>query len=197
MKPMKTGKNILFTTIILFAAFALTEKNAHSEELFFTYVGPSVSYNYNFVKYQDWIIDKNDTVNYRNSGFTGGIFTQIFVGRISGEMSLNLEYDLLSGSPDLTMYHLTWTGIGKFAFYQTTKWSISGGLGVYLETPPATNSYDGGGAIITSGFNYKIGENQLISTDIYSSFGNFGLGQDSSKINVGVKVAYGFKVGRI
>lgn len=121
----------------------------------------------------------------------------IFVRRFIGEFEIEYINNFSSGKPDVAVQHLIYTGIGKYSHPVNDIISITGGLGVYLETPPANKSYEGGGLNAAIGAVFDLTREWKIIADVLCRYGYFGLGDDSSKFSIGAKIGVVYKVGRI
>jgi hypothetical protein len=199
---MKTIKNIqkliILSVFIIF--FAVDLKAAKEEsELYFTYVGPTMGGGINQIAYRGWSSDSDTRISKVISGyyFSSGGVMDIFVNNFIGEFSLEYMYNSSSGKPDVSVQHLIYTGTGKYAFAINDMLALTCGLGAYLETPPASKGYHGGGLNGSIGAVYDWSRDWKIIFDVVSRYGYFGLGDDSSKFSLGAKIGLVYRVGRI
>ena len=191
--------------IILIFLFAVLKFDAAAQvvkeegELYFTYVGPSIGGGRNQIAYRGWSSESNARESKLISGnyINGGFILDIFVKNMIGEFGLDYVNNFSSGKPDVSVQHLMLTSAGKFAYSLNNFSALTCGVGVYLETPPASRSYRGGGLNGVIGAVFDISRDWKIIFDFVCRYGFFGIGDDSSKLSLGGKIGVVYKVGRI
>lgn len=186
--------------ILLFIIFYFNGSyKADAEELFFTYIGPTIGAGMNQIAYRGWSSDSDTRVSRVITGYyvNGGCLFDIFVRNFIGEFSLDYIYNHSSGEPEVSLYHLIYTGTAKYAFAVNPVLSLTCGLGAYLETQPSNKSYSGGGLNGAIGTVYDASRDWKIIFDVTTRYGYFGRGDDSSKFSLGAKIGMVYKVGRI
>ncbi len=185
--------------IIIFLFLFITPLAAAEEELYFTYIGPVIGFGMNKISYSGWSQDTNTRISADKKGYflSGGCQMDIFVRRFIGEFEIEYINNFSSGKPDVNVQHLIYTGIGKYSYPLSDTMAVTGGLGVYLETPPANKSYKGGGLNAALGAIFDIKREWKIVADVLFKYGSFGLGDSSSKFSIGAKIGVVYKVGRI
>lgn len=170
-------------------------------ERFSTYTGITLGGGINQIEYTDWFTDHQETANIGGSYYSGGILFAVFVRELIGEFSLQYianANDSVEGGKDTSVQHLLYTFTGKYAYPLGTGFFATCGFGLYMETPPATSSYDGGGgAAITLGCILDMSSDWKMIFDFNGRYGQFGMGQDSTKLSYGINVGVVYNVGRI
>jgi len=184
----------LFLLLLLFTGVVNAQEIREDESLNYTYLGPALSFGYNQVEYTDWF--QTETKTKKMSGYTlsGGLALNIFADNLCGDFQLKYVYNQL----DFSLTYLESSISGKYFYPLNNLISIGGGLGLYFESPPSNQTYNGSAGI-------QIPVSLLINTspasklfvDIYSRLGSFGIGQNAQSISAGVNVGFIFKVGRI
>jgi len=172
-----------------------------AEEHFFTYMGITLGGGINQIEYTDWFTDHQETANISGTYYSGGLLCAVFVRELVGEFSMQYianANDTVEGGKDTSVQHLLYTFTGKYAYPLGTRFFATGGIGLYIETPPATGSYDGGGGpLLTIGGIVNLSPDWKIIFDLQGRYGQFGMGQDSTKLSYGINVGVVYNVGRI
>jgi len=174
---------------------------AEEEELFFTYIGPTLGAGTNQIAYRRWSQSSDSRESSVVSGYfiSGGFLLNIYVRNFIGEFALEYMADQNSKESDISVMHLIYTSQAKYSYSLNDMFSLTCGLGAYLETPPSTKRFDSGGGIAGS-FGFIIDFNRefkLVVDTPVCRYGYFGVGDDSSKLSFGVKIGMVYKVGRI
>ncbi len=188
---------LLFVIIFYFTPDLKAAKE--EEELFFTYIGPTIGGGTNQIAYRGWSSDSNTRVSKMISGYyvSGGCSLDIFVRNFIGELTLEYINNFSSGKPDVSVQHLIYTGTFKYSFALNNAFALTCGIGAYMETPPATRSYNGGGVNGTIGAVFDVSRDWKVIFDFVTRYGRFGMGDDSSKFSLGAKIGAVYKIGRI
>jgi hypothetical protein len=188
---------ILLVIVFLFAGDLKAAKE--EEELFFTYIGPTLGGGINQIAYRGWSSDSNTRISKVISGYyvSSGCLLDIFVKYFIGELSLEYINNFNSGKPDVSVQHLIYTGTAKYSFAVNDAFALTCGVGAYLETPPSDKSYNGGGLNGTIGAVFDASHDWKIVFDMITRYGRFGMGDDSSKFSLGAKIGAVYRVGRI
>ncbi len=186
-----------FRTIIISVILLLPYAQLNGEELFFTYAGLSFSGGIDRIEYKDWFQDelKRDTKNVTGVYYSGGVILNIYVKNMIGELEVLYISNI---NDEIPVSHILYNAAGKYSFELNKKFSLTAGLGLYLETPPASKSYNSGGGFTgLAGVVYSLSWDWKLVFDINARSGHFGIGEDSTRISSGVKLAFMYKVGRI
>ena len=190
----RTGILTLFF-ILLLSLTALNAQEIRDEEsLNFTYLGPVLSFAYNQVEYTDW--DGDSTEKEKMSGYiySGGASLNIFADDLCGDFQMKYAYNQL----DTALTSIEFSAAGKYFYKMNNSIALGAGLGLYLDMPFSTKDNNGSAGI-------QLPLTLLVNTtpdtklffDIFSRYGSFGKGQNTSSISAGVNVGFIFKVGRI
>ena len=184
---------IIYVIIILTASPCMLA----AEELFFTYAGVTAGWGIDNIEYKDWFADEAETRTRKCSGtyLTGGAILNIFVNQFIGEFSL--EYINIFND-EVPVSHMIYSATGKYSYQVIELLALTAGAGLYLETPPASRSYNSGGGINGAiGSVYNIDRELKIIFDLTARYGSFGVGEDSTRYSYGAKLGIVYKVGRI
>lgn len=192
-------QKIIILLIIIFSFAADLKAAKEEEELFFTYIGPTIGGGTNQIAYRGWSSDSNTRVSRVLTGYyvSGGCLLNIYVKYFIGEFTLEYINNFNSGKPDVSVQHLIYTGTFKYAFAVTDAFALTCGVGAYMETPPASKGYNGGGLNGSLGSVFDVSRDWKIVFDLVARYGRFGLGDDSSKFSLGAKIGAVYRVGRI
>jgi hypothetical protein len=191
----------LLLSVLVFATlsaplFALEEKQK-SRDLIYTFIGPVMTGGFNYLYHSDWFSDKNrqEQRDYTGSFVSGGFIINIFMDQFTGDFSMQYMHNFNEPGE---LYHLFYTVNGKWLWKVSEPFHITMGLGLYFETPPSNEDYNGaaGGQIPIGGVWNATFDTKLVF-DFFVRYGFFGLGEYSSKLSYGLSVAFVFKVGRI
>ncbi len=187
-----------FLQFIATTAFILFSTKVSTQELFFTYVGVIAQGGINSINYQGWVNTQQETIKSKGSVYGGGILTTIFVHQFSGEFSLTYMQYSSDSTPDLSVRHPLATVKGKYHYPLNNVFQPGVGLGLYLDLPPASTSYNGGaGANISLSMLFTLSTEIKTIIDIYAQYGYFGMGESSTKTEGGISVGVVYKVGRL
>lgn len=185
-----------FSLLLILLINSQNFSKVYANDLFFTYAGLNFGYGLNQITYTDWFDTKRETRDVTGQHYNFGLVFNIFIYDFIGDFSYNFTYNNNSDS-ETAVYHLTATGSLKYAYPATKSFALTIGPGLYIETPPSTKNYDGGGAIISTGFIYTVNWDWKIYTDFYGRYGSYGLGDNSSKISYGITLGFLHKFGKI
>ncbi len=192
---MKRAKIIKLLFVLLLSANALNAQEIREEEsLNFTYLGPSLSYARNQVKYTDWFETSTETKKMSGSVYSGGLALDIFADSLCGDFQMKYAYNQL----DFTLTYLEFCVSGKYYYPVTPYLSLGGGLGLYLETPPSNKDHNGAAGLqLPLSILVSPSTNTKLFIDIFARYGSFAIGENTESISAGVNVGFIFKVGRI
>ncbi|MDY6933148.1 MAG: hypothetical protein SVZ03_02870 [Spirochaetota bacterium] len=187
---------------LLLLSFLLITPSAsnYADEPFFTYIGPTIGGGFNKIEYTDWLIDRRSTKDVTGNYLCGGFIIDIIIKRVIGEFSIQYIYNNNSSTPDISVQHFIYTALGKYSYSLRDDLSLTSGLGLYLETPPANRGYDGGGGyIISIGTIYRMSWDWNIIIDLIGTYGHFGIGEvgTNTKLSSGIRFGLVYKIGRI
>ncbi len=178
-------------------AVIMTAGIACAEDLFFTYLGVTAGGGAQQVSYSEWVVDHRETKSSSGTYFSGGPIIDIFVDRLIGEFSIQYMNTMMSAS-NLSVQHLYYTATGKYAFYMGDTFFAVAGAGLYFESGPSDRSYNGGaGANGVLGAGLHAGHDWRIMLDVSARYGNFGIGEEATRLSYGISVAAVHRVGRL
>ncbi len=122
----------------------------------------------------------------------------IVANNLVGEFTAQFMYNSLEGTPDISVHHTLLTVTGKYRYPISSIFNITGGLGLYMDMPPATDDYDGGGGISACiGTMIDLTLNSMLVLDVYGRYGSFGIGEESTRLTTGASLGFVYKIGRI
>ncbi len=188
-------KHIVYPVLlILITQSAFSQEIRKKESLNYTFIGPVVSAGYSDVKYSDW--NGTEYVEETTSGpsYGAGVVLNIFAEPFCGEFQLRYTYSTL----DFTLTLMEFSTAGKYLWRINNLFSAGTGLGLYLDSPPSNQSYDGSAGIMlpfTGILDLSI--NSKLFTNISVKYGSFGIGEDGTKLSYEINMGYLYKVGRI
>lgn len=185
--------HLLFTVSLMLIPL----NRLRGEDLFFTYTGVSAGGGIDYIEYKDWFADEEKTGTKDISGnyIYGGAMIDIFVDYFIGEFSLNY---IRNSNDEVPVSHLFYTATGKYACKINGLLELTAGIGLYLETPPASESYNSGGGVNgVIGTVFNIGREWKFIFDFTGRYGHFGIGEDSTRYSFGANLGALYKVGRI
>ncbi|MCX7677681.1 MAG: hypothetical protein N2316_00530 [Spirochaetes bacterium] len=163
-----------------------------------TFAGIRAAGGYNRIAYEGWV--ETDRADFTISGkyvIAGPllcVFVPPFVGVWSFQYLANSNGSEINTSVKCLFVSLE----AKYAYAITSLFSVTGGLGVYGELPPATLSYEGGaGGVASLGCLISIGTDFRILFDVSGNYGSFGLGDNSKKFSIGIGISLVYHVGSI
>jgi len=119
--------------------------------LFYTYIGPTIGMGFNMASYKYW--DRNsDTLE--STSFSGayvdfGCYGAVFVDRFIADIRIVYSMNFNDGTHKVFHPSLTMTGKYVWDINDSISWAL--GMGLYLETPPATSKHYG-----SSGFVFPV-----------------------------------------
>lgn len=189
-------KNILKIALFLLFIFNITPLFA--EDLFYTYAGGHFAYGINNIEYSDWNSDKDkrETQSVIGSNFLIGLNTTIFVNYFAGEFLMSASINM-NDNEDTSIHHMDWNANFKFVYNFNDLFALSTGPGIYIESAPSTEEYDGGGLRYSLGTYFTFSGNWKLMADIFGKYGYYGLGEDSVKLNYGLIISISRKVGTL
>ena len=169
-----------------------------AQESFFTYAGGVIGGGLNHIEYKDWFEDERKTKQVSGGFFNCGLLLNIYIRQMIGEFSMLYIYNGNKSSPDISVSHLIYNAVGKYAYQLDKKILLTSGLGLYLETQPSNIGYDGGaGFVLTLGTIYRYNWDWNIVFDLTGRYGSFGIGEDSTKFSWGINLGLVKKIGKI
>ena len=179
---------------VLIVCIACAETRLFASEYNYTFAGAAFSGGLLSTRGSDWVDTHQQNV--RSSGYygTGGLTAQIFVTPLVGEYSLFFA-KTVTVKPAL--YYLEHMALIKYVYRIHPLFSATAGGGIYLESPPSTRAYKGGGGVACLGCIFLPAETWRITADIFAGYGACSLGTDATKFFAGLKVGVTAKVGRM
>jgi hypothetical protein len=188
-------RNKIITYFVALFTLLIFNTHAYSDELFFTYLGLNFTGGLNKINYTDWIDDQHQTKKDNGKFYSGGPLFNVYVKNLIGDFRLNYVYNKNKLS-ETTVSHLNWSGSLKYAYPLTKSFSLTSGLGLYLETPPSSKKYDGSGVLVSIGSLVTINWDWKLSLDFHTQYGHFGIGESSRKLSYGASLGILRKVGK-
>jgi hypothetical protein len=197
----------LYCTLILFLGGFANQLNAQSNKLFYTYIGPTAGFGYNIASYKYW--DKSSET-LEHSSFSGpyadvGCLAAIFTKRFTAD--LRIVYSMNFNDGKYKVFHPAFTMCGKYFWEINNTFSFAAGLGLYIETPPATSKYyESAGFQIPLSLYVNVTQESKLFFEIAPKLGyywgadeipNSSLFGNNYKRSLGINVGYLFKIGRI
>jgi len=195
-------KRTILALIILVATAAslpiqAQDNKEKKRDLIFTYIGPVMSGGFNHLYQSDWYedTDRQEQRNYTGGFISGGFIISIFMEQFTGDFTMQYMHNFNKPGE---LYHLFYSVSGKWLWKVSKPFNITMGAGLYFETPPSNEEYNGaaGGQIPIGGV-WNATSGTKLMFDFFVRYGFFGLGEYSSKLSYGINVAFVFKVGRI
>ena len=188
---------IIFSSIFVFSmANAQVVANTKGERLL-TFVGLGFSTGINKVNYKDF---RSSTDTYKESdekstSLMPTIFTSLYGNNILGEFQIAFNKES-SSEKALAHYNLYFSACLKYLYNFNSLIAVNVGPGIYAETLPSSKSYKGGGILFGAGVNFSLSENWKIILNITTSYGSYGVGDDSTKFGYAAFFGIAKKFGR-
>ncbi len=188
------GKRLIPLILVL---LMLVPGVLQAEDRIFTFLGPAFSGGVNKITYNDWFDNETGTKKVAGNFYGGGIQLDVFAAPLVGEFIIQYLSNSASET-EIAVNHLYFGFTGKYAYYPTSVFALAPGMGLYVETPPASKRYDGGGGFTASlGFIIHFTQDLRFILDAQGRYGSFGMGEDSRKISYGINVGLVYKVGSL
>ncbi len=189
---------LLLISIIGTQSLYAQKKRKRTRELFFTYLGPTISAGYTSIGYEAWDDENDERKKFNENGpfLAAGGSLVIIAKYFQGDFSMQFMYNALSDTP---LYHMFYSGNARYFHSLKNRISVTGGLGLFMETQPSNESYDGSAGIqLPIGLIYNVSNSSKLLFDLFARYGNHGFGNEhSEKLAFGINISYVFKVGRI
>jgi hypothetical protein len=183
-------------TLFCLLFFSQTYFPGYAESLFFTYGGTTFSYGKNRISYTDWFNNRRETHDVSGAYYMPGLVLDLFVDNFIGELSIDYLINQNDDS-DTSIQHMSWKTKSKYVYSLNNSFALTLGVGLFLETPPSTKKYDGGGGILSTGAIYTVNWNWKIFLDIQYQYGYMSLGDNSTKASYGAVVGIIRKLGKL
>ena len=194
----------LFLTLIIFAESKLLGQNGDGEyadrgrEIIYTFIGPTATSSLNWVNFHNFYYGNTpyrETESLSGINYGGGIIFAIYSDRFSGDFSINFLNNTLG---NLSLYHLHYTSSGRLNIHLGETFGFTPGIGLYFESAPSNEKLSGGGGLyIPVGLIINTSFDTKLFFDVFFKYGFFGLGDNSTKLSIGINLGFVFKVGRI
>lgn len=185
----------LFSIISIAAAQTETGKKESRDDVL-TYAGVSFAYGMNTISYSDWQSSARKTTEITGQSVMPGIAAAVCSDYFTGEFAVSGALNFNS-TEDSSIHFTEWSGLMKIQYPFNPEFFFTAGLGLYLETFPSTKSYEGGGITSSLGMYYIFSEEYRIAADGYFRYGYYGLGEESYKLNYGIRILFLKQVGRL
>lgn len=161
-------------------------------------MGLSAQMGFNKIEYTDWFTNQTETKNIKGKLLSGGLDILVMANFLAGEFTIEYQQNKSTSDYTLNINNMFYNAAVKLVFSPVNNFYLTLGPGLYLETHPASRSYDGGAGISgIAGIMYTAGENFCLILDGVFRYGRFGLGEDSIKRSYGVKFGAVYKVGKL
>jgi hypothetical protein len=168
----------------------------HASNPTYTYAGAYLTGGYSMIKYSKWSgASMND---YKASGdfFSPGCIIQLYAQRFVGEFTAGYMLNFTDTAATKIDY-TEFTSKIKYRYILNQSVSLTAGPGLYFNTPPSTKTYStSGGGLISVGAVYEYDFDWKAFSDIYCSFGNFGVGNNGARLGFGISFSVLKKFGR-
>jgi ComEC/Rec2-related protein len=108
-----------------------------------------------------WTGNQRENITYDGWYASGGAVLQVYPRPLLGEVSCLWTYssDDCEGHP---LWYMRWQGLLKYSWELVPVFHVTGGLGLYAETPPPAGDYDGGGPAVSIGCGFAPSEDWRI-----------------------------------
>jgi hypothetical protein len=190
----RAGILTLFFVLLLSSAAVNAQEIRDEESLNFTYLGPLLSFAYNKVEYTDWVDSSTEKQKMSGYIYSGGIALNIFADDLCGDFQMKYAYNQL----DSTFTYIEFSIAGKYFYKMNDNISLGAGLGLYLDSPFSTKDDNGSAGIqLPLTLLINTSPDTKLFVDIFSRYGSFGVGSNTSSISAGVNVGFILKAGRI
>jgi hypothetical protein len=202
MNPIKRGKsrirNIFWVIFLFTSVTTASAQQAATEESVFTYIGVTCISGFNMVHYHDWVVDHRTSGNGSGLYFGGGPVLDVFVRQFIGEFSIQFINNPGYKNKKLSVAHMLYTASGKFAYNLNKIIFLTSGAGLYFESEPANKNYNGGGgAGLSTGIGFAVARDWRLLFDITGRYGVFGIGEEATKLSIGLALSAVYKIGRL
>ena len=185
---------IILVFFILFSGSLSAQNIKDMSSLHYTYMGPVLSMSYDKVEYKDWLGTEQGSVDMTGTSYGGGIALQIFVENFCGDFHLKYVRNDLDFSLDLGEMLLQ----GKYLWKINDIISAGTGFGLYSELALSEPDHKGSAGIqLPFSAVYTGSPLWKVFGDVYIRYGSFGIGEESSRISIGLSLGIVFRVGRI
>jgi hypothetical protein len=171
--------------------------NKGDESVFYyTYIGPFFQSGFNSISYTGWNGGSHREIE------SGGFYTEpgalcfISIDQIIAQIGLGFRLNF-NDETATEVYHTKLHAIGKYMTPVANNIALGGGGGLYFESIPASKQYDGTGLLLAASATYRLNSNWILLLDFDFGFGNFGLGEESTKISYGITFGAGTKMGNL
>ncbi len=192
---MKKALWILLLPVLLVPFKA---RAADTAERYHTFIGITAGGGSNRVSYSGWVDDSQKNLDITGSYYSMGLMTCVIIRPMIGEFTLQYLSNSNDGDVDTSVSHLHLTLAAKYFYELGRYFSVTAGLGLYGDTPPANLGYEGGaGGMALLGAMINLTFDLRLMVDGIVRYGSFGLGEGSTKTSYGAALSFVYNVGRI
>ena len=163
---------------------------------YYTYIGTTVSAGFNSISYSGWEDDKQSSIEESGFYFFPAVCAFIIASPLMGQFNLGFAVNL-NDSELTSIYHVKADARIKYLYKENLPVTLTGGAGFYIEMPPSSEKYDGGGALITLGLLHPLSSDWSLLCDFDLGYGYFGKGSEGRKLTYGITIGAAAKVGNL
>ncbi|MFW6366602.1 MAG: hypothetical protein ACOC2H_09050 [Spirochaetota bacterium] len=164
--------------------------------LYYTYIGPCLSSGFHTIDYRGWHGDSHRQFTDQGFYVEPGALCFMDIPPFITQVSLGFRANV--NEQEVTqVHHTSISARGRYMYEAAPNIYAGGGLGFYFESIPASASYDGAGALLCASGAYRFNSSWMLLFDLDIGFGNFGVGEGSTKIQYGITAGAGTKMGNL
>lgn len=163
---------------------------------YYTYLGPFFATGLHSIAYKGWTDGSHK--EYDDGGFYTEPGAMLFIQIHPFITEVDLGFRLNFNDTKTTqVFHTTIRAKGKYMHPVMPRLLLGGGAGFYFESIPATETYDGTGILACLSGAYQLNPAWMLLLDLDFGFGNFGIGEGSTKLSYGITIGAGTKMGNL
>jgi hypothetical protein len=187
-------KRLIFGFCVIFIGLPLFSQERQESSLNYTFLGPIFSYSINSAQYSDWVDNERKTQKLSGRNMAGGLAFKVIAGDISGDLHWKYSYSQYDSTITCLEYDIS----AMYLYTLNKSWSLGGGFGLFMETPPSNVNHDGAAGIyIPIEVLFSASDSIKIFVDLFGKYGTFAIGDNTKFQSFGLNLGVVFKVGRI
>ncbi|MBN2435283.1 MAG: hypothetical protein JXK07_08470 [Spirochaetes bacterium] len=163
---------------------------------YYTYIGSTVSAGFNSISYSGWESGEQSSIEESGYYFFPSVCAFIIAPPLMGQFNLGFAINL-NDSELTSINHVKADARIKYMYNENLPVTLTGGAGFFIEMPPASEKYDGGGALITLGLLHPLSSDWSLLCDFDLGYGYFGKGSEGRKLTYGITIGAAAKVGNL